>query len=97
MPTKVNAQSKNVVTGETRHTKIGKPKPAFVAQVQECELAMNLSYGSDTQVDEQGNEVTFFLWVTGDWKVKYKGKEYLIPMSENINALIEWINANERD
>lgn len=78
--------------GKTRSTKLGKSKPAFKALVKEGELLMNMSWGSDTQDDGNGNPVTVFLWVTGDWKVEYKGKEYLIPMSENVNALIEWIN-----
>lgn len=91
----LKASSKNYETGEVKHATIGKPKEAFKAIVQEGELMINLSYGCDTQDDGEGNKVEFHLWVTGDWKVSYKGKEYLIPMSENINALIEWINSQE--
>lgn len=75
--------------------KKSKPYPAFTALVKDAKDTMSLSWGSDTQKDDNGNEITVFLWVSGDWKVEYKGKEYLIPMSENVNALIDWINKNE--
>jgi hypothetical protein len=78
-----------------RRTHMGEPKSACPMIVQECELAMNMSYVSDEQDDGEGNKVRFCLWVSGDWKIDYKGKEYLIPMSENVNALINWINSQE--
>lgn len=82
--------------GKVKKTRIGKPKKAFTAIIKEGELMMNVSWGGDTKTDKHGNDVTVYLWVTGDWKVDYKGKEYLIPMSENVNALIEWINEKEK-
>lgn len=79
-------------------TKTKKPKniKAFQATIQDCKNRMNFSYGEDTQDDGNGNPVQVFLWVSGDWMVKYKDKRYLIPMSENVNALIEWINEQEK-
>ena len=70
-------------------------KPAFTALVKDGTDTINFSWGSARADDGQGNEVVVFIWVTGDWKVKYKGKEYIIPMSENVNALIEWIERGE--
>lgn len=80
---------------ETKKTKIGKPQKSFTAVIKECELAINFSHGSASSDDGNGNKVTVFLWITGDWKVEYKGKEYIIPLSENVSALIEWINSKE--
>ena len=76
-------------------TQTGEPTPSFQALVVEGKLMINLSYGMDTQKDEDGNDITVFLWTNGDWKVSYKGKEYLIPLGENVMALIEWINKKE--
>lgn len=84
------------MTSKVRRTKIGKPKKAFTAIIKECDLAMNFSYGCSEDFDEDGNKVVVYLWVSGDWKVNYKGKEYIIPLNENVNALIEWINQNEK-
>jgi len=71
------------------------PIKSFEAIIINGEGMINMSYGSDTQIDEEGNGVTVYLHINGDWKVNYKEKEYLIPMSDNINALIDWINENE--
>ncbi len=92
---KVQAFSTDIKTGETRKTKVGKPKKAFTAVVKEGELMMSFSYGDCHVEDEKGNMIDVYIWINGDWKVGYKGKEYIIPMSENVNALIEWINENE--
>lgn len=84
------------MTKKSRKTKIGEPKPAFTAIIKECELAMSFSYAIETVDDGEGNPVKFVLWMSGDWKVEYKGKEYLIPVSENVTALVNWINSQEK-
>lgn len=71
-------------------------KPAFTALVKDGTNALNFSWGSAEEDDGEGNKVQVYLWVTGDWKVEYKGKEYIIPLSENVNALINWINEGEK-
>lgn len=81
---------------KVRKTKVSPAKPAFTALVKDAELAMNLSYGSSEAFDSEGNKVQVYLWVNGDWKVSYKDKEYIIPMSDNVNALIDWINQEKK-
>ena len=71
------------------------PIKSFEAIIINGKGMISMSYGSDTQIDEEGNGATIFLHIGGDWKLNYKNKEYIIPMSENINALIDWINENE--
>ena len=71
------------------------PIKSFEAIIINGKGMINMSYGGDTQIDEEGNSATVFLHISGDWKLNYKNKEYIIPMSENINALIDWINENE--
>lgn len=79
----------------TRHTEIGEAKPAFTAVIKEGQLLLNMSYAIVDVDDGNGNKITFRLWINGDWNVDYKGKEYIIPMNDNINAFIEWINSQE--
>lgn len=79
----------------TRKTKIGKPKKAFTAIVKEAELALNFSIQSASGEDNEGNPIQIYVWVNGDWKVNYKDKEYIIPLSDNITALVNWINGED--
>lgn len=72
---------------------VGEPFQAFQALVREGELMMSFSYDSIKATNEQGDEIRVHLWINGDWKVEYKGKEYLIRLEDNVNALIEWIEA----
>lgn len=91
-----NVQAWSEKDGKVKRTKIGKPVKAFTAIIKKCELAMNLSHASASVDDGNGNKITVFVWVSGDWKVEYKGKEYIIPLNENVQALIDWINSKEK-
>lgn len=67
----------------------------FPAVVKNGKGKINLSYGSATQKDADGNEVTVYVWVNGNWKVEYKGKEYIISLNDNVTALVDAINESE--
>lgn len=76
-------------------TNIGEPQ-TFQGVFKEAALAMNLSWNSAEAQDEEGNDITVYLWVNGDWNIHYKGKEYIIPLDDNLTALIDLINSREQ-
>ena len=64
------------------------PAPSFQAIVKEYPLVSGMRAGRD----EEWDGLTINLWPNGDWNVVYMGKEYRIPMAENINKMLERIN-----
>ena len=57
---------------------------------------MNSSWASSKADDGEGNEVSVFIWVNGDWKIEYKGKEYIISLDDTVSALLDKINKEEK-
>lgn len=91
--TPVMASSSDKVTGEVRTTRVDEPVP-FLGRVRTGELMMNMSYDVATSYDSDGNKVQVYLWVNGSWLIKYKDKQYLMTLDDNVSALIDWINGD---
>lgn len=76
---------------EASRVALEEPAPSFQAIVKEYPLVSGMRAGRD----EEWSGLTINLWPNGDWNVVYMGKEYRIPMAENINKMLERIKASE--